>query len=264
MASGKKNYFRHSFFAGNDDKIVNLIAEHGKAAYFHYFRLLELCGQQATDEVPEKFIFHRRTLCAELMVSNSKLSHHLSAMQSSLLLEYVLTVGKAEILVPNFSKFLGKYQTKNDSNYSNKKKRKEIKRKENKRKENTMSGCDQPDASFLIDDTKPEKKSTPKYDPLCSEMIEYLNNALGSNYRPNAAGNLKHLSARLKEGYTRDDFENVIDFKVYQWKDNLKMQQYLRPQTLFNSDKFPGYLEEVDKVIREQQAERELNEIRPK
>lgn len=133
MASGRKNYFRHSFFAGDDDKIVDLVTTHGKQAYFHYFRLLELCGKQSEQEVPKKFVFHRRTLCAELMVTNSRLGHHLLAMQSSLLLEYVLTDRKVEILIPNFPKYLGKYQTKKSPNVPNKRKEKEI--KENKRKE---------------------------------------------------------------------------------------------------------------------------------
>lgn len=135
MASGKKNYFRHSFQAGKDDKIVNLIADHGKSAYFHYFRLLELCGEQAAGSVPEKFVFHRRTLCAELMVTNSKLGHHLLAMQSSLLLQYFMDDRKVELLIPNLVKYLGKYSTKITSNTPNKKKEKEIKVNEIKRKE---------------------------------------------------------------------------------------------------------------------------------
>jgi hypothetical protein len=132
MANGKKNYFRHSFFAGSDDKIVDLISKHGKQAYFHFFRLLELCGQQSGESVPEKFVFHRRTLCGELLVTNSRLGHHLLAMQSSLLLHYVLTDSKVEILVHNFPKYLGKYTNKIPSNTPNKIKEKEIKVKESK------------------------------------------------------------------------------------------------------------------------------------
>lgn len=137
MASGKKNYFRHSFFAGSDDKIVNLISERGKEAYFHYFRLLELCGQQAADSIPEKFVFHRRTLCSELLVTNSRLGHHLLAMQSSLLLHYVMTDRKVEIHIPNIAKYLGKYTAKLPSNTPNK--RKEKKKKEKKSKEKILT-----------------------------------------------------------------------------------------------------------------------------
>lgn len=142
MANGKKNYFRHSFFAGSDDKIVNLISEHGKQAYFHYFRLLELCGQQCAETIPEKFIFHRRTLCAELLVTNSKLGHHLSGMQSSLLLHYFMDARKVEVLVPNLSKYLGKYENKNSSNVANKTKEKEIKEKETKENVSSLSSFD--------------------------------------------------------------------------------------------------------------------------
>lgn len=129
MASGRKNYFRHSFQASKDPKIVDLISTHGKQAYFHFFRLLELCGEQAAEGPQDRFIFHRRTLCAELMVTNSKLGHHLLAMQSSLLLHVVLSDRKVEVLIPKLAKYMGKYESKKPPNSPNK-------RKENKRKEN--------------------------------------------------------------------------------------------------------------------------------
>lgn len=134
MASGKKNYFRHSFFAGNDEKIVSLITNHGKEAYFHFFRLLELCGQQSSEIVREKYVFHARTLSTELFVSRSRLGHHLLAMQSSLLLQYVLSENRVEILIPNFAKYLGKYESKMSPNTPNKIKENEIKEKEKKEK----------------------------------------------------------------------------------------------------------------------------------
>lgn len=150
MASGRKNYFRHSFSAGKDDKIVNLIANHGKQAYFHFFRLIELCCEQIDSEVPEKFVFHRRTLCAELMVTNSRLGHHLLAIQSSLLGEYVMTPTKAEILIYKLPKYLGRYSKQITPNSPNKKKRKENKRKESKVKETTRAA--KPLLSFLDDE----------------------------------------------------------------------------------------------------------------
>jgi hypothetical protein len=149
MASGKKNYFRHSFYAGKDDKIVNLITDHGKQAYFHYFRLVELCGEQASESMPEKFVFHRRTLCAELMVTNSRLGHHLLAMQSSLLLHYVMDDRKVEILMPNLVKYMGKYESKNHSNTPNK--RKEKKRKEKEIKVNEKASDANASESFNFD-----------------------------------------------------------------------------------------------------------------
>lgn len=73
-------------------------------------------------------------------------------------------------------------------------------------------------------------------------VLNYLNDK-----KPSARGfehtrsNLKDINARIKEKFTMDDFQVVIDFKVAKWKDDTKMKQYIRPSTLFGS-KFNEYL----------------------
>lgn len=69
--------------------------------------------------------------------------------------------------------------------------------------------------------------------------IAYLNQKLGKNYKY-VDKNTKLVNARLKEGYTIDDFKTVIDKKVTEWQ-NGDMAKYLRPETLFGT-KFDGYL----------------------
>jgi hypothetical protein len=133
MANGRKNYFRHSAAARLDEKIVNLISKHGKEAYFHYFALLEMCAQKALSEDmrgDETFIFHKRTVCGELMVTPQRLGRHLLAIQSSLLGDLVETPEGVKIRFPNLPKYLGRYETKKHSKPSNKRKEKEIKEKE--------------------------------------------------------------------------------------------------------------------------------------
>jgi hypothetical protein len=133
MASGKKNYFRHSVNARNDEKIVTLIANHGKEAYFHYMALVEMCAQKAINEDmkgDETFIFHRRTVCSELMVTPRRLGGHLLAIQSSHLGDLVATLEKVSVRFPNLVKYLGRYESKITSNSPNKRKEKEIKEKE--------------------------------------------------------------------------------------------------------------------------------------
>ena len=71
-------------------------------------------------------------------------------------------------------------------------------------------------------------------------IVEYINFKAGTRYRYQTESTKKHISARLKEGFTIDDFKTVIDKKVSEWK-KTKMEQYLRPETLFGS-KFEGYL----------------------
>lgn len=75
---------------------------------------------------------------------------------------------------------------------------------------------------------------------LISEIIKYLNDKLKTKYRPTSANTQKHIKARLKEGFTLDDFKSVIDKKYNEWN-NTKFQVYLRPETLFGT-KFESYL----------------------
>ena len=235
MANGKKNYFRHSFFAGNDDKIVTLIANYGKEAYFHYFRLLELCGQLSAEKMPEKFVFHRRTICAELMVTNSRLGHHLLAMQSSLLLQYVLTPEKVEILIPNFPKYLGKYETKISPNTSNKIKENKIKKKEIKEEEKT---------EIVISDTE-HKKPSPRSSDFenARKVLGHFNAANNKNLK-DVDSNYKEILARLREGYSVEEMQKVIDYAAKVWSKDDFWSKFNRPSTLF-SQKFGQYLDQA-------------------
>lgn len=73
------------------------------------------------------------------------------------------------------------------------------------------------------------------------EIITYLNDVCGTSYQTNSKKTATLIKARLKEKYTLDDFKKVIDKKYAEWKGTV-FEQYLRPSTLFNEDKFEGYL----------------------
>lgn len=77
-------------------------------------------------------------------------------------------------------------------------------------------------------------------DNIIKDIIGYLNEKIGSNYLPTAAITIKHISARIKEGRTIEDFKKVIDIKSAEWI-GTEQGKYLRPETLFGS-KFEGYL----------------------
>lgn len=80
---------------------------------------------------------------------------------------------------------------------------------------------------------------------LAKEILEYLNDAVGGKYKP-VDGTLRPIIARLKEGYTFDDFCQVIRGQM---KDRyfLENPKFLRPSTLFGS-KFAGYLQAAPKL----------------
>lgn len=79
--------------------------------------------------------------------------------------------------------------------------------------------------------------------PIYKDVINYLNEKLGAKYKPNSAINKRLIDARAKEGYSLDDFKQVIDNKCATWSNDPKMSKYLRPQTLFGT-KFESYLNE--------------------
>lgn len=73
------------------------------------------------------------------------------------------------------------------------------------------------------------------------EIIDYLNEKTGRNYKHKAKINQRVIKARMNEGYTIEDFKTVIDKKTDGWNDDVKMKEFLRPETLFGP-KFDRYL----------------------
>ena len=78
------------------------------------------------------------------------------------------------------------------------------------------------------------------------EIVDYLNQKAGKNFRASGAGT-KHITARLADGYSIEELKTVIDIKTKEWK-GTDMEKYLRPETLFNSAKFDGYLNQQKKA----------------
>jgi phage replication O-like protein O len=74
------------------------------------------------------------------------------------------------------------------------------------------------------------------------EILDYLNEKAGKKFRPVKA-NLDFIKARLNE-YSVDDLKLVVDVKVKQWLTDEKMNQFLRPSTLFNATNCAQYVSE--------------------
>ncbi len=75
------------------------------------------------------------------------------------------------------------------------------------------------------------------------DVLDYLNKKTDKNYQSNSKSTKRLINARIKENFTLEDFKKVIDNKVASWKDDEKMNTYLRPSTLFGT-KFESYLNE--------------------
>ena len=72
-------------------------------------------------------------------------------------------------------------------------------------------------------------------------IISYLNEKTGKSFRPSSKKTRSCIHARLEEGFKLDDFKTVIDNKCADWLGDKKMDEYLRPETLFGT-KFESYL----------------------
>ena len=73
------------------------------------------------------------------------------------------------------------------------------------------------------------------------EIVDYLNEKAGTSYRPTTKKTQTCIRARLKEGFTVDDFKRVIDLKCAEWIGDDRFERFLRPETLFGT-KFEDYL----------------------
>ncbi len=88
---------------------------------------------------------------------------------------------------------------------------------------------------LLYPSTKPNLKD------IYSRVIDELNTKANSKFRASNKKTQKLISARIKDGYCLEDFFRVISNMSEKWLNDPKMQDYLRPETLFG-DKFESYL----------------------
>lgn len=94
---------------------------------------------------------------------------------------------------------------------------------------------------------RPDRASKDPSRDLRKDIISYLNKKTNKHYRPNSNKTKALINARFNEGFKDlDDFKKVIDTKTAEWKDDPKMEKFLRPETLFGN-KFEGYLNQTPK-----------------
>jgi len=98
--------------------------------------------------------------------------------------------------------------------------------------------------TYIVENEKNEKQEVIPYE----EIVNYLNEKTGKQYRDTTPKTRELIRARWNEGFRLEDFKKVINNEVLKWKDT-DMENYLRPITLF-STKFESYLNEDPKVIK--------------
>lgn len=108
--------------------------------------------------------------------------------------------------------------------------------------------------TYIVENEKNEKQEVIPYE----EIVNYLNEKTGKQYRDTTPKTRELIRARWNEGFRLEDFKKVINNEVLKWKDT-DMENYLRPITLF-STKFESYLNEDTNVIRKMKAKQKQKE----
>lgn len=104
----------------------------------------------------------------------------------------------------------------------------------------TPSSTPSPSSSSSSPPTSKKTKPLLSGKPDPTEIIEYLNLKCSRNFKPTPK-HRKQINARIKEGYTLEDFKRVVDNMVKRWGDDGEMMEFLRPITLFGT-KMDSYL----------------------
>lgn len=197
------NYFRHSFTAHNDPKMVLAMEEIGKECYFYYFSLLEICGQKWADNRTENlemtFEIPIRELRFIWKTNERVIRNILETFQKHSLL-FLETYGiVCMVKIPKLAKYLGSY--KMNSPQVNKSKVNKIKSKECSY-EHLSSGDDE-----LVKETSKNKEYNNTQDlmDLWNEHCGSLPKCKGIN-----TSRKKHGKLRWKEKPSAEYWVGVI------------------------------------------------------
>lgn len=133
-------------------------------------------------------------------------------------------------------------------------------RKYRERKKQKLIGIES-DIIVTSRDGTEEDKNKNKNKSIYVEIISYLNAKAGKKFSSQSAANKKLINGRMSEGRTLEDFYHVIDVKCEQWLEDPKMNEYLRPATLFAQKNFENYVNEKSKQQKPKQRDSREKEI---
>lgn len=75
-----------------------------------------------------------------------------------------------------------------------------------------------------------------------SDILDHFNKVSGKRYTPKGSG-FTAIKARLGDGASEAEMRLVADHKASQWKDDPKMREYLRPETIYAKSHWESYLQ---------------------
>lgn len=80
---------------------------------------------------------------------------------------------------------------------------------------------------------------------LAGKVVDHLNGRTGRKYAKRGA-QFEHITARLKDGETPEQLILAVDHACAKWLGDERMEQFIRPQTLFGPENYLGYKAEAE------------------
>lgn len=269
MADNKNYYYlklKDNFFDSDEIKVLESMENGYKYSNILLKMYLKSIKREGLLIFNEKIPYNAQMIATVTGHNTNDVKQALVLFQELGLLE-ILSNGAIYML--DIQNYIGKSSTEAD--------RKRLYRKNiEEEKAELLNGCNigvsrlTTNVGQMSDKTPPEIEieieKDIELDNIYSQVIKYLNLRTGKNYKTKSAKTKSLINARIKDGFTLDDFKTVIDTKINDWQ-NTNYEKFIRPETLF-SNKFESYLNQSIKVVKTEvdngtndKAERILNEI---
>lgn len=247
MTSGRENYFRHSFYSIDNEKIQMAIEKLGFEGYAYYFILLELVYRKYKESGEKVIRIHPQSLRNVWRKQTKSCNKVLEKLQECGLFSYTFTELFIEFYIPNLPRFIGKYKSEEDL----------LKLKLEFESDSKLES-----KSNLAEDSRAEKRPDPDFlfnqKPEVRELINFWNEQklFKQDLAPHALVKIQNgLSERLGF-YKLEEIKQAIEnyAKIYH-DEKLSSHKYSLYEFL-NSDKtfkfFPNEFDEgrfVEKTL---------------
>jgi uncharacterized phage protein (TIGR02220 family) len=111
----------------------------------------------------------------------------------------------------------------------------------------TPGGAEQPDERRQGDRRQRKRRNgltgtTADEVAAVTAVLERLSDRTGRRYSPEVEGHAAPVLAALRRGFSEDDLRTVVWERANKWGGDPKMDEFLRPSTLFGKEKLPEYL----------------------
>ena len=221
-------WFKHESTANMDAKLQEILLDYGLEGYGLYWYCLELI---ANNVEPEKLTFELEHDCRIIARNTGSTVQKVQEMMSKFVELGLFENTSGMITCLKLAKVSDDYTAKLV------RKNPPQTRIDTGARQTPTNSEKNPLDKIRIDKNRIDKNKEKeiKHNELVNHALDHLFNATGRKFRTST-----ELNARLKD-YSLDEVKQVIDYKARQWM-GTDMQTYLRPQTLFNANKFESYL----------------------